>query len=91
MLDKFRRFVNVDNATVITPPPPGGDCILITITMLVPENLTFNLTPCGGVAANYILNSEGTSTYNQCTASVNSLPPGQGTKYTFEIGEDPCP
>jgi hypothetical protein len=89
MLDKFKRFANIDNASV-TPPPPSGECVFITITVTVPQDLTFNITPCGGVATNYTLNSTGTSTYNQCTASVNSLPPGQGTKYTFEVG-DVCP
>ena len=85
MLDKFKRFANIDNASV-TPPPPSGECVFITITVTVPQDLTFILTPCGGEETPYTLNSDGTSTYSQCTASITYLPPNGG-KYTLEVGD----
>jgi hypothetical protein len=64
----------------------GGECVYYTITVTVPQDLTFILTPCGGEETPYTLNSDGTSTYSQCTASITYLPPNGG-KYTLEVGD----
>ena len=91
MIPKFKRFYNVDNSDVTPPPPVGGECFYIVITAIVPENLSFNITPCGGSPTAYVLNSSGTSVYEGCTESINSQPTGLGTKYTINVTEDPCP
>lgn len=90
MIPKFKRFYNVDNADVTPPPPPTGNCYQMDITVLVPENLTFNITTCGGSPTDYVLNSGGTAVFSGCVDTINSQPPGLGTKYTIVIG-DPCP
>jgi hypothetical protein len=61
-------------------------CNNITIEVLVPENLTFNITPCGGSPTNVVLNDE---TYDVCVQSVNSIPPGTGTKFNIYLNS-PC-
>lgn len=61
-------------------------CNNITIEVLVPENLTFNITPCGGSPENVTLNDE---SYNVCVQSINSIPPGTGTKFNIYL-ESPC-
>jgi hypothetical protein len=61
-------------------------CNNITIEVLVPENLTFNITPCGESPTDVILNDE---TYDVCVQSINSIPPGTGTKFNIYLNS-PC-
>ena len=61
-------------------------CNNITIEVLVPENLTFNITPCGGAPTDVVLNDE---TYDVCVQSINSIPSGTGTKFNIYLNS-PC-
>lgn len=68
-------------------PTEEGVCSYVTITVLVPETLSFTVTPCGGGSTSFTLND---SSWSGCISEVTSKPLiGEGTKYIIMF-EGPC-
>jgi hypothetical protein len=84
MLEKFKRYYNVDNLET-APPPPTEECYSYQLISYEEENIVFNYTPCGGISTSVTLNNESLTV---CAESVT--PPGglgQGTKWDIFIGD----
>lgn len=85
MINRFKKYYNVDNDAVIVPDPEENICYSFTLEALLDSNISFTFAKCSG--GNSTVTVPGNSSVNICALSVQS-PSQPSNKWAIYIGEE---
>ena len=89
MINRFKKYYNVDNDLIVSSPPQEGICYPFDLMATSESNISFDFTTCSGGGSNITVPGNGTVTI--CASHV-SQPAEPSSKWKIFIGrvDDYC-
>lgn len=84
MIRRFKKYYNINNDDVTSPPPPTGDCYSFTLQALLDTSITFTFEKCSGGSSSVTV--PGNSSLTICAQSVSN-PAQASNKWKIFIGD----
>lgn len=86
MINRLKKYYNVDNDLVV-PPPPEDTCYPFDLMATTDSSITFTITTCSGGTSSVSVPGNGTVTI----CALNVFQPAQpSNKWRILIGAYPC-
>lgn len=84
MINRFKKYYNVDNEAVIPPDPESGSCYSFELHALLDTNISFSFTTCSGGGSNITVPA---GTFVKICAQTVNPPVQASNKWAIFIGD----